>query len=53
MKQDIWNYVAKKKMLNNTKYVLYFRFLKVATLCFVDSAANPWPSLNELHDVVT
>ena len=46
MKQDIWNYVAKHsiKLLNN---------LKVATLCFVDSAANPWPSLNELHDVVT
>uniref|UniRef100_A0A667Y5U0 Pyridine nucleotide-disulfide oxidoreductase domain-containing protein 2 n=1 Tax=Myripristis murdjan TaxID=586833 RepID=A0A667Y5U0_9TELE len=44
---------AKKKLLNNSKYVLYFRFLKVATLCFVDSTANPWPSLNELHDVVT
>ena len=27
--------------------------IKVATLCFVDSPANPWPSLNELHDVVT
>lgn len=30
---------------------LYFRFFKVAILCFVDSAAKP--SLSELHDVVT
>ena len=37
----------------NSKYVSYFRFLKVATHCFVDSTANPWPSLTELHDVVT
>ena len=29
------------------------RFLRVAALCFVDSAANPRPSLSELHDVFT
>lgn len=52
MKQDIRNYVAKKKLINNSKYLLYFRLLKVATLCF-DSAANPWPYLDERHDVVT
>lgn len=39
----------KKKL---SEYVLYYRFLKVA-LCFVDSAVNSWPSLRELHDVVT
>ena len=50
---NIRNYVVNKKVWSNSKYVSYFRFLKVATLCFVDSAANPWPSLNELHDVVT
>ena len=44
---------SKQKVWNIYKYVSYFRFLKVATLCFIDSAANPWPSLNELHDVVT
>lgn len=53
MKQDLWNYVAKKKLINNSKCVLYFRFLQAAALCFVDSAANTRPSLNELHDVVT
>lgn len=46
-KQDIWNYVAKKKLINNSKYILYFQ----SRLCFVDNAANAWPSLNELHDV--
>lgn len=36
-----------RKKINNSKYVSYFRFLKVATLCFLDIAANLWPSLNE------
>ena len=48
MNEHIWNYVVNKKVRNNSKYVSYFRFLEV-----VDSAANPWPSLNELHGVVT
>ena len=30
-----------------------FHISEVATLCCVDSAANPWPSLSEPHDVVT
>lgn len=37
-------------MINHSKYVLYFRFLKAATLCFVNDTANPWPSLNGLHE---
>ena len=53
MNEQIWKYVVDKKVWNNSKHVLNFRFLKVAPLCFVDSTANPWPSLNELHDVVT
>lgn len=35
------------------KYDLYFRFLKAATLYFVEMATKPLPSLSELHDVVT
>lgn len=47
-------YLHKEKLINSSKYALYLRFLRVATLCwFIDSAANPWPFLNELHDVVT
>ena len=37
MNEHIWNYVLNKKVWNNSKYVLYFRFLKVATLCFFDT----------------
>ena len=31
---NTWNYVLNKKVWNNWKHVLYFRFFKVATLCF-------------------
>lgn len=41
------------KLKNNFKCVIFFRILKEGTLCFVDRAANPWPSLIELNDVVT
>ena len=44
---------SKQKVWNNSKHVSYFRFFNVASLCFVGSAANPWPSLSELHDGVT
>ena len=53
MNEHVRNYVVNKKVWNNSQNVSYFRFLKVATLCCVHSAANPWPSLTELHDVVT
>ena len=46
MKEHIWNYVVNKK-------VLYFRFFKVATFCFVDSFAHSWHFLNQIHEVVT
>ena len=34
---------------------IYFTFeiLQIATLCFDDSFAHPWHSLNQLHEVVT
>lgn len=41
-----------KKLINNSNNVLYFRLLRVATLCFV-FAANTRPSLNEPHYTVT
>ena len=42
-----------KKVFNKSKYILYLRFLKVATLCLNDSVAHTWHSLNQLHEVVT
>ena len=49
MKEQIWNHVVTKKVLNKSKYTLYLRFFKVATLCFDDSFAHSWHSLNQLH----
>ena len=37
---NIWNYVVTKKVLNKSKYVLYLRFFKLATLCLDDSFAH-------------
>jgi hypothetical protein len=37
-------------LLNKSKYILYLRFLKVATLCLDDSFAHSWHSLNQLHE---
>ena len=31
-----------KKVLNKSKYILYLRFFKVATLCLDDSFAHSW-----------
>lgn len=39
--------------ITHVLYVLYFRFLNGATLCFADSFANPYPSLHDLHEVDT
>ena len=36
-----------------SKYILDFRFFKVATLCLEDSFAHSWHYLNQLHEVVT
>ena len=49
----LWNHVVSKKVLNKSKYILYLRFFKVATLCLDDSFAHYWHSLNHLHEVVT
>ncbi len=53
MKEHKWNYVANKKVLNKPEYVLYFRFFKLATICFDDSFAHSWHSLSQIHEVVT
>ena len=37
MKKHIWHHVVTKKVLNKSKYILDFRFFKVATLCLDDS----------------
>ena len=50
MKLHIWNHVVTKKVLNKSKYILYLRFFKVATLCLDDSFAHSWHSLNQLHE---
>ena len=42
----MWNHVVIKKVLNKSKYILYLRFFKVATLCLDDSFARSWHSLN-------
>ena len=45
MNEHIWNHVVNRKVWNNSKHVLYLRFLKIATLCsddcFAHSYANP------------
>ena len=38
------------KVLNKSRYILDFRFLKVATLCLDDNFAHTWNSLNQLHE---
>lgn len=38
-----------KKRINDSKYVLYFRFLKAATLPLL-TALQSWPFLTELHE---
>ena len=40
----------KSVKLNKLKYILEFRFFKVATLCLDDSFAHFWHSLNQLHE---
>ena len=37
---------SNQKVLNKSKYILYFRFFKVANLCLDDSFAHSWHSLN-------
>ena len=49
MKEHIWNHKVTRKVLNKSKYMLYLRFFKVATLCLDDSFAHAWHSLNQLH----
>ena len=46
-----WNHVVTKTVLNKSKYILYLRFVKEATLCLDDSLAHTWHSLNQLHEV--
>ena len=41
--------VNPKKALNKSKYILDFRFFKVATICLDDSFVHSWHSLNQLH----
>ena len=53
MNEHIWNYVVNKKVQNNSKDVLYFRFFKIASLCFDYCFVHSWHSLDELHEVVT
>ena len=36
-----------------SKYIVYLRFCKVATLCLDDSFAPSWHSLNQLYEVVS
>ena len=48
MKSHIWSHVVTKKVLNKSKYILDFRFFKVAT-CLDDSFAHSWHSLKQLH----
>jgi hypothetical protein len=45
----MWNHVVTKKVLTKSKYILYFRFFKVANLCLDDSFTHYWHSLNQLH----
>ena len=41
------------QVLNKSKYILDFRFFKVATISLNDSFAHSCHSLNQLHEVVT
>ena len=45
---NTWNHVVTKKVLNKSKYILYLRIFKVATLC-LDSFIHSRHSLNQLH----
>jgi hypothetical protein len=49
----MWNHVVTKKVLNISKYISYFKFFKVTTICLDDSFAHSWHSLIQLHEVVT
>ena len=49
MKEHIWNHVVTKKVFKKSKYMLDFRFIKVASLCLGDSFAHGWHSLNQLQ----
>ena len=40
----MWNHVVTKKVLNKSKYILYLRFFKVATLCLDDSFVFSQPA---------
>jgi hypothetical protein len=53
MKKHIWNHVVTKKVLNKSKYILDFRFFKVANISLEDSFAHSWHSLNSLEGVPT
>ena len=44
---------SNQKVLNKSKYILYFKFFKVATLCLDGDFAHAWHSLNQLHEVAT
>ena len=44
-----WNHIVTKKVLNTSKYIWYFIFFNVATLCLDNSFAHSWRSLNQLH----
>ena len=55
LQMNTWNYVVNKKVRKNFKkqHFFYFRFFKIATLCFDYCFAHSWLSLDELHEVVT
>jgi hypothetical protein len=44
---------SNQKVLNKSKYILYLRFFKVATLCLDDSVAHASDSLSQLHEIGT
>lgn len=49
MKYNMWNHVVNKKVLNEPKHVLYFRFFKVNLM----TALHTFGILHQLHEVVT
>jgi hypothetical protein len=42
----------KQKSVKQIKIYFIFEILQIATLCFDDSFAHSWHSLNQLHEVV-
>ena len=42
-----------QKSVKQIKIYFYFRFFEVITLCLDDSFAHSWPSLSQVHEVVT